>query len=241
MDSGGERSDEGLAPVIPLFGGADPVGAPVVERHVDPLTLASRATSQGETPHRPAAFSEECWADDEATLEEPVANGPVPNTPDEPIDRDTLRENAATSLTRSLARRGLSVSEAKARLRSAGLTDEESAAVIAGFIDRGWLDDVVLAEQLVHAATSRKGMGTRAVRQLLVKRSVAREVIDEVIAELPDDDAERALAFARTKARSMRSLDRDTALRRLAGQLARRGYGGSAALDAARRALDESC
>ena len=38
----------------------------------------------------------------------------------------------------------------------------------------------------------------------------------------------------------MRGLERDVALRRLAGQLARRGYGGSAALNAARQALDES-
>jgi regulatory protein len=42
------------------------------------------------------------------------------------------------------------------------------------------------------------------------------------------------------KARSMSSLDRDTALRRLVGQLSRRGYGGSVAMTAARQALDEN-
>ena len=63
---------------------------------------------------------------------------------------------------------------------------------------------------------------------------------DAALAELPDDDAERALEFARSKAGSLRSLERDVALRRLAGQLARRGYGGSVALNAARTALDEN-
>jgi regulatory protein len=65
-------------------------------------------------------------------------------------------------------------------------------------------------------------------------------VADAALAELPDDDADRALDFARTKARSMSSLDRDTALRRLVGQLSRRGYGGSVAMTAARQALDEN-
>ena len=65
------------------------------------------------------------------------------------------------------------------------------------------------------------------------------EVVDAVLAELPDDEFERALDFARQKARSMRDLDREVALRRLSGQLARRGYGGGA-LAAARQALDEA-
>ena len=67
-----------------------------------------------------------------------------------------------------------------------------------------------------------------------------REDADAALAELPDDDTERALEYARTKAGSLRHLERDVALRRLAGQLARRGYGGSIALTAARAALDES-
>ena len=214
--SGGERSDDGLAPVIPLFGG--PVAQPV------------------STPRRPVAFSEEYWADDDPVEVEP-ASGDVP---DELIDRDALRESAAASLVRSLARRGLSFAEAKTRLRGEGLSDDESTAVIDDFTERGWLDDAILAEQLVHSATTRKGMGTKAIRQLLMKRAVAREVIDDVIAELPDDDVERALEFARTRARSLASLDRTTALRRLTGQLARRGYSSSSALSAARQALDEA-
>jgi len=214
-EDGGEL--EGLAPVIPLFGGAPPA-------------------APAERPHRPAAFSEEYWADDE-----PVGDDSAPAVvdvrDDEPVDRETLCERASASLTRSLGRRGLSVSESRARLRADGLTDEESSVIVAEFIERGWLDDAVLAEQLVHSATTRKKMGTRAIRQLLAKRSVARDVIDEVLAELPDDDAERALEFARTKARALSRYDEDTAMRRLMGMLARRGFGGSVAGKAARTAL----
>ena len=64
-------------------------------------------------------------------------------------------------------------------------------------------------------------------------------MIDEALGALPDDEFARALEFARTKVRAMRGLERDVALRRLAGQLARRGYGGLS-LEVARRALDET-
>ena len=65
-------------------------------------------------------------------------------------------------------------------------------------------------------------------------------VVDAALDELPDDEAERALDFARQKARSMGSLDRDAAVRRLHGQLARRGFGGSMAMTAVKQALDEA-
>jgi len=219
---GGGRSDEHLAPVIPLFGGQSP--GPMVE-----------PAPRDETPRRPVTFSDEYWADEESAPDQPVPD--AIDAPDEPVDRDALREGSATSLVRSLARRGLSISEAKTRLRADGLTDDESATVIDDFIARGWLDDAVLAEQLVHSATTRKNMGSRAVRQLLMKRHIGREAIDEAMTELPDDDAERALEFARGKARALARLDDDTATRRLMGMLARRGFGGSVAGTAARTAL----
>ena len=160
--------------------------------------------------------------------------------PDDAPDREPTIAAASTSLVRSLGRRGLSVAEARAKLRADGLTGREIDDVIDGFVERGWLDDAVLAEQLVHSATTRQHLGSRAVRQLLLKRQIARDVIDLAAAELPDDDAERAMEFARSKARALAKYDDETAMRRLHGQLARRGFGGSSARDAARRALDEA-
>jgi regulatory protein len=86
----------------------------------------------------------------------------------------------------------------------------------------------------------RKGQGRQLIAQTLAKRGVPRDVADSALQALPDDDLERALEYARGKARALRSLDRETALRRLSGQLARRGYSGSLAMNAARTALDES-
>lgn len=148
-------------------------------------------------------------------------------------------ERAEKALLKKLRTRSLSVSEARAVLREHELDEASIEGVLASMHEYGYLDDAALAEQLVHVGVDRKGQGRQLISQTLAKRGIPREVADAALADLPDDDLERALEFARSKARSLRSLDRDTALRRLSGQLARRGYGGSLALTAARIALDE--
>ncbi|WP_127472595.1 regulatory protein RecX [Microbacterium sulfonylureivorans] len=149
-------------------------------------------------------------------------------------------ELAEKALLKKLRTRSLSVSEARGVLREFDLDAGATEHVIASMDEYGYLDDAALADQLIHAGVDRKGQGRQVIAQTLAKRGIPRDIADAALASLPDDDFERALEFARGKARSLRSLDRDTALRRLSGQLARRGYGGSIASSAARAALDES-
>lgn len=149
------------------------------------------------------------------------------------------REIAEKNLLKRLRTRQLSVTEARAVVAERSLSSDDIESVLDGFARLGYLDDAALAEQLVHIGVDRKGQGRKVIAQSMAKRGIPRDVADAALAALPDDDLERALEYARTKAHGMRDLDRDTALRRLAGQLARRGYGGSIAFDAAKRALDE--
>ena len=150
----------------------------------------------------------------------------------------TERERAERTLLKKLRTRSLSVREARGVLGGFDLGGAAVDDVIDTFERNGYLDDAKLAEQLVYSGTQRKGQGRQVVSRTLSERGIPRDIVDEALAELPDDDAERALDFARTKARSMSRLAPDVALRRLAGQLARRGYG-STSLSAARQALDE--
>ncbi len=152
------------------------------------------------------------------------------------IERDIAERN----LLRKLRTRSLSVREARAVVAERDLDTTAVEEVLAGFLRRGYLDDAALAEQLVRSGTERKGQGRQVLAQTLAKRGIPRDVADAVIASLPDDDAERALAFARQRATAMRGVDPDAALRRLAAQLSRRGYRSSVAMDAAREALAEA-
>lgn len=212
QSDGGER--DSLAPVIPLFGGDAPVRSG---------GSAAGAVSWNAT-----------WADDPDD-----SLGDDDGGEDAGEASDGLRDRAEKTLLRKLRTRSLSVVEARAVVAEHGLDSEATEELLQAFLERGYLDDAALAEQLVHAGTDRKGQGRRVIAQTLAKRGVPRDVADAALAALPDDDADRALEYARSKAPAMRDLDRDAALRRLSGQLARRGYGGSIAFEAARRALDE--
>ena len=185
-----------------------------------------------------------------APVEEPVRWAiPLESTVDDADDRDAPDEDgddvegssadAEETLTRRLRRSALSEREARTFLAQRGIDAAIVEATVERFTSRGWIDDAVLAEQLLYAGTSRKGQGRRAIAQTLSARGIARDVADAALATLPDDDDERALEYARTKANGLRSYDLETALRRLMGQLARRGYSGSVASNAARTALTE--
>lgn len=187
-------ADDGLAPVIPLFGGPPRLDDP---------------------------------GDDHDDV--------VPVEP----DADEVRQRAEEALVRKLRAKQLSVSEARSVLRENGLDRDAIEDVIDEFLRRSYLDDHTLASLLVTSGSERKGQGRIALSRSLAQRGIPRDIVDDALAELPDDDAERALEFARSKASGMSRLDYDTALRRLHGQLARRGYGGSVAMDAARTALGE--
>jgi regulatory protein len=202
---------DSLAPVIPLFGGATPQASPPDE-------------SPDDERWHPT------WVSHRAPDDEPVRD-------DDVVAEEDLAEKA---LLKRLRVRSLSVSEARALLRERQVAAPSVERIVSGLEEYGYLDDAGLADQLVHSAVDRKGQGRNAIAQTLAKRGIPRDVADAALATLPDDDAERALEFARTKARSLGSLDRDTALRRLLGQLARRGYAGSVATAAARTALDEA-
>ena len=141
---------------------------------------------------------------------------------------------------RRLRAKQLSSAEARDLLRGQGVPREQVDEVIAEFEERGYLNDQALAEYLVTAGSERKGQGRVAIGRTLAQRGVPRDIADAALASLEDDDAERALDFARTKAPSLVRFDDDTALRRLVGQLARRGYAGSVAMGAARTAMREA-
>jgi len=154
--------------------------------------------------------------------------------PDDPV------ADAREFLVRRLSVRQLSCSEAREALREYGVPADARDLIVADFEQRGYLDDVSLAELLVTSGMQRKGQGRVMIARTLSQRGIPRDVANEALSVLEDDDAERALDYARSKMPSLRRYDEETAIRRLVGQLSRRGYGGSVAMNAARTAWRET-
>ncbi|MFD3413141.1 recombination regulator RecX [Streptomyces cyaneofuscatus] len=125
-------------------------------------------------------------------------------------------------------------------LRKREIPDEAAEEVLARFEDVGLIDDAAFAGAWVESRHHGRGLARRALVRELRTKGVDSSVIDEAVGRL-DADQEEATAreLVARKLRSTRGLDRDKRLRRLAGMLARKGYGEGMALRVVRQALEE--
>ncbi|GAB2937733.1 hypothetical protein GCM10027047_37910 [Rhodococcus aerolatus] len=155
------------------------------------------------------------------------------------------REAAREACLRALASRPRSRSELHRRLVDAG----HEAGVVDGVLDRlteaGLVDDAAFAAQWVR---SRHGGGAGRSRRVLARelgqKGVDPEHVDVALEQVDDEsERERALELARRGARRAPvptdRAGRAAVVRRLVGQLARRGYPTSLALAVVAEALDE--
>ena len=142
------------------------------------------------------------------------SNPPRRSTYARALDMLEARARAVTELRRLLIKKGEPPEEVDAaleRLRAAGV-----------------LDDANFARQLTRSKALGGGHSRRRIQQELAKRGVARDVSDEAIEEVFEeegiDEAAAIERVARKKLRLLGGLDLATQKRRLFGFLARRGY-----------------
>ncbi|MFH8518963.1 recombination regulator RecX [Streptomyces gelaticus] len=125
-------------------------------------------------------------------------------------------------------------------LRKREIPDEAAEEVLSRFEDVGLIDDAAFADAWVESRHHGRGLARRALVRELRTKGVDSALIDEAVGQL-DSEQEEATAreLVARKLRSTRGLDRDKRLRRLAGMLARKGYGEGMALRVVRQALAE--
>lgn len=137
-----------------------------------------------------------------------------------------------------LRRSALSVAEVRSVLAEHGLDEIEIEEWIERYERLGYLDDARLAEQLVHVNGTRRGRGSGAILQELTRRGVDPAAARDAVEELdPEMERRNAYAVAERRARQLTGLDRQTAERRLAAFLQRRGYPGDVVREVVTAAL----
>lgn len=150
---------------------------------------------------------------------------PVSELPEEP---EADPEAIETALVRKLARRALSEAEILAFGVAEGLTAHQANVILDRLRELGYVDDRVLAEQMKHALYERKGQSRAVVARAMSGRSIEREIIDEILDDIDqDDELTAATELAAKRASQLSGLDKQTLERRLVGFLARRGYPGN--------------
>jgi len=154
----------------------------------------------------------------------------MPRTGKQPLD---LHERAL----RLLAVRPRSRRELEIRLLRAGFDRDEVQDELIRLEAVGLIDDEAFARALAEHHVSARRSGRRAVVGALAAKGVSRSVIEEAVASLGEDEAERARTLARERAVRLAGLPSDKAFGRLSALLMRRGYDPGTAREAARSAL----
>jgi regulatory protein len=190
--------------------------------------------------------------------ESPVAVEELRGRTEEIIERDKDAREAAVSdvvpetegersarahnvSMHALTRKGLSSAEMTALLKSRDLEEHDVEFEVSRLEKVGLLDDRELAFTLVRTLRDRKGLGRSAITAELRRRKLDSIAIDEALEDAypPDGDDEltRAREIANKRAPQLRSLDAETARRRLGAFLMRKGYSGSVVSSAVASAL----
>lgn len=130
-------------------------------------------------------------------------------------------------------------SELAKKLAKRGVPEDIARRILDRFEEVGLIDDEAFARAWVQSRQPGKGLARRALAQELRRRGiddeVARVALDEVD---PEDEVEAARVLVRRKMRTAQHVDRNTAIRRLTGLLARKGYNGGVAIRVVREELD---
>lgn len=116
--------------------------------------------------------------------------------------------------------------ELEKALRRKGCPDDVATEVLDRFEQVGLVDDEAYARTFVRSKQAGRGLARRALSHELRAKGVDEEVVQTALEEVdPEDERARAHELVAKRLRSMHGLDRAKQTRRLAGMLARKGYG----------------
>jgi regulatory protein len=130
-------------------------------------------------------------------------------------------------------------SELSDKLASRNVPADVATRLLDRFEEVGLVDDAAFAREWVEQRQSGRGLARRALAQELRRKGIDDEVAQDALDEIDDDaEVEAARMLVRAKLRSVRSLDRDKAVRRLVGMLARKGHSSSVAFRVVKEELE---
>ena len=146
---------------------------------------------------------------------------------------------ARTIVLRKLAAQARTRHELARALASRDVPEEVAEQVLDRMESVGLVDDAAFARDWVESRQQRRHLSKSALRRELQTKGVDRDRIDRAVADVEsDDELAAAETLAAKKLRTMGGLAREVQYRRLAGVLARRGFGSGVTSTVLSRVLD---
>ena len=172
------------------------------------------------------------------------AGEPPPDVAAAGPDADA-EEMARKILLDQLTGRARSRKELADKLARKNVPGDVATALLDRFEQVGLIDDEAFARLWVADRQRSKGLAPRALSQELRRKGVADEVVRAALDEVePEAEEAAARALVRKKLRTLTRVDDTTAIRRLVGMLARKGYPSGLAFSVVRdevRAAGREC
>jgi len=138
----------------------------------------------------------------------------------------------------ALSRRARSKGELAEILAKRGTPEDVAERLIDRLVTQKLVDDHAFAQEWSRLRHRSKGLSRRVLAQELRKKSIAPEVIDEVLGEISrDEEIIAARNLVAKKLRSLSRFDSEVQYRRLHSLLARKGYSSSIISEAIRLEL----
>jgi regulatory protein len=141
----------------------------------------------------------------------------------ETLAQADISQRCLNAALRYLGYRPRSEAELKERLQKRGFDEASVEAVVAKLKEQGLVDDLAFAQFWQDNRQSFSPRSQRLTRSELRQKGVASDIIDQVLAEVSDEES--AYRAAQAKARRLPRSDYQSFRRRLGGYLKRRGFG----------------
>lgn len=160
-----------------------------------------------------------------------------PETIAQAVEREEEHKVREKAL-RYLSFRNRSVKELKTFLLGKGYGPEVVSRTLNRLEAVGLLDDRAFAKAWAEVRVKSKGMGEKLLERELRQKGIKKEAIREAVEGLGDEE-DRALSLALARVERLKGLDKETAKRRLAGFLQRKGYSGEVVYDVVGKAFEK--
>jgi regulatory protein len=140
-----------------------------------------------------------------------------------------------------LAARPRSKDELRQALRRKGFDDETNETLLGKLDKAGLVDDSEFAEQWVRSRHAHQGLARSALIMELKRKGIDSEIATQAASEVDrESEEQRARELVRKRLHSLGNVEEQTAIRRLLGVLARKGYPQGLAYNIVREELREA-
>ncbi|WP_029211771.1 RecX family transcriptional regulator [Arsenicicoccus bolidensis] len=158
------------------------------------------------------------------------------------VDAEPDHEDVARQIVlRQLAMAPRSRAQLETKLRQRDCPEDVITRVLDRMTEVGLVDDEAYAAMLVRSQQATKGLAKRALAHELRKKGIDKDLADAALDEVdPEEERRTARELVDKKLRSMGGLAVEVQTRRLAGMLARKGYGSGVAYSVIRDAIADA-